>query len=69
MNRAVQQGAGLFDLLKLYREFFTAGRPTGRSMMLLVGYTVVPSRYRRFIYYFVSKALRFFKIIRPTFPF
>jgi glycosyltransferase involved in cell wall biosynthesis len=62
VNLAVQQRAGLSDLLKLFREFFIAGRPTGRSILLLVGYTVVPSRYRRFIYYSVSKALRFFKI-------
>jgi glycosyltransferase involved in cell wall biosynthesis len=69
VNNAVQQRAGLSDLLKLYREFFTAGKPTGRSMMLLAGYTVVPSRYRRFIYYSVSKALRFFKIILPHIAF
>jgi glycosyltransferase involved in cell wall biosynthesis len=62
VNLAIQQRAGFSDLLKLYREFFTTARPTGRSIMLLVGYTVVPSRSRRFLYYSVSKALRFFKI-------
>jgi glycosyltransferase involved in cell wall biosynthesis len=68
-NRAVQQGAGPFDLWHLFREFITESRPTGRSMLLLVGYAVVPFRYRRIILYFVSKALRFFRIDRPAFPF
>lgn len=59
VNNAVQQGAAMSDLLQLYKEFFRAGRPTTRSVMLLAGYTVVPSKYRRFIYYSVSKTLRF----------
>ena len=62
VNRAVQQEAGLADLWELFREFITASRPTGRSMMLFVGYTVVPLRYRQSILYSASKALKFFKI-------
>jgi glycosyltransferase involved in cell wall biosynthesis len=69
MNRAIQQGAGLADLWKLFGEFLRASRLTWRSAMLLVGYSVVPFRYRRLILYSVSKMLKFFRIYRPAFPF
>lgn len=68
VNRAIQQGAKLTDLWELFREFILASRPSWRSMTLLVGYTLVPFRYRRFILYFVGKTLKFFKIYRPAFP-
>lgn len=62
VNRALQQGARLSDLWGLLREFMTASRPTGRSILLLAGYTLVPSRYRLYVLHAMSKGPKLFKV-------